>query len=164
LVGMVSYCCSGYNGAQQVVKNWAKFGGIDMRLGMIQGLMLFGFFVIVAGCATKSGPLAVLPISSPTAAQHNLEGIKSYNDGNWKAAEEHFLSAVQDDPLLPEAHFNLALTEHKLGLHDQAKKHFQTAGELAPKNKEIVASSIYRNHLGLSSTFERHISGGYRYE
>ena len=134
-----------------------------MQHGMIQRLIIVGILSMIAGCATKSGPLAVLPISSPTAAQHNLEGIKLYNDGNWKGAEAHFLAAVQADPQLPEAHFNLALTEHKLGQHDQAKKHFQTAGKLAPNNKEIVESSIFRNHLGLSSTFERHISGGYKY-
>jgi Tfp pilus assembly protein PilF len=135
-----------------------------MKRKIIQGLLLLVFLSLVAGCATKTGPLAVLPISSPTAAQHNLEGIKSYNNGNWKAAREHFVSAVKHDPQLPEAHFNLALTEHKLGQHGEAKKHFQTAGELSPNNKEIVESSIYRNHLGFSSTFERHISGGYRYE
>ncbi len=135
-----------------------------MRHGMIQKVIIVGTLSILVGCASKSGPLAVLPISSPSAAQHNLEGIKLYNDGNWKAAEEHFLAAVQVDRQLPEAHFNLALTEHKIGQHDQAKNHFQIAGELAPNNKEIVESSIYRNHLGLSSTFERHISGGYRYE
>ena len=134
-----------------------------MPRGMSQSLMIFGMLALLAGCATKSGPLAVLPISNPTAAQHNLEGIKLYNDGNWRAAEKHFLAAVKDDPQLPEAHFNLALTEHKLDQHDEAKKHFQAAGELAPNNKEIVESSIYRNHLGLSSTFERHISGGYKY-
>ena len=131
---------------------------------MLKGLFVIGFLAMLAGCVTKTGPLAVLPISSPTAAQHNLEGIKSYNDGNWKAAREHFVSAVKHDPQLPEAHFNLALTQHKLGQHGEAKKHFQTAGELTPNNKEIVESPSYRNHLGLSSTFERHISGGYRYE
>ena len=135
-----------------------------MQRGMIQGFTIVWFVGMAMGCATQIGPLAVLPISSPTAAQHNLEGIKFYNDGNWKSARDHFQAAVQDDPRLPEAHFNLALTEHKLGRHDQAKQHFKTAGELAPSNKEIVESSIYRNHLGLSSTFERHISGGYRYE
>lgn len=135
-----------------------------MRHRIMYRVMIVGMLSMLVGCATKSGPLAVLPMTSPTAAQHNLEGIKFYNDGNWKAARGHFVSAVQGDPQLPEAHFNLALTEHKLGSHDQAKKHFQAAGELAPNNKEIVESSIYRNHLGLSSTFEQHISGGYRYE
>ncbi|MDT7044232.1 tetratricopeptide repeat protein [Candidatus Nitronereus thalassa] len=126
-------------------------------------LMILGSLAMLSGCAATTGPLAVLPISSPTAAQHNLEGIRLYNDGKWKGAEARFLAAVQDDPRLPEAHFNLALTEHKLGHHDQARKHFQAAGELAPNNKEIVESTIYRNHLGLSSTFERHLSGGYSY-
>ncbi len=135
-----------------------------MRRGMIQRFIIVGMLSMIVGCATPSGPLAVLPISSPTAAQHNLEGIKLFNDGNWEAAKRHFMSAVQEDPKLPEAHFNLALAEHKLGQHDQAKQHFRLAGELAPNNKEIVESSIYRHHLGLSSTFERHISGGYRYE
>ena len=120
--------------------------------------------MVGAGCATKTGPLAALPISSPTAAQHNLEGIKLYNGGKWQEAKTHFESAIRADSTLPQAHFNLALTDHKLGLHDQAKVHFQTAGELAPDNKEIIETTIYRNHLGLSSTFERHISGGYRYE
>ncbi len=131
---------------------------------MLKGLFVIGVLVMVTGCATKTVPLAVLPILSPTAAQHNLEGIKLYNNGNWNAAREHFVAAVKHDPQLPEAHFNLALTEHKLGQHGEAKKHFQTAGKLSPNNKEIVESSIYRNHLGLSSTLERHISGGYRYE
>lgn len=135
-----------------------------MRHGLIQCLKIIGFFAIIAGCATKAGPLAVLPMTSPVAAQHNLEGIKFYNNGNWEEAKTHFESAIQADSTLPEAHFNLALTDHKLGRHDQAKTHFQTAGELAPKNKQIVESAVYRNHLGLSSTFERHISGGYRYE
>ncbi len=135
-----------------------------MPYRMIQGLMVFVFLAMLAGCATKSGPLAVLPISSPTAAQHNLEGIQLYNDGKWQKAKSRFESATRADSTLPEAFFNLALTEHKLGLHEQAKKHFTMAGEIAPKNKYIVESSIYRDHRGLSSTFERHISGGYRYE
>ena len=118
---------------------------------------------LLGGCATASGPLATLPMMSPEASQENLRGIQAYNDGQWKAAKQKFESAIQADPTLPEAHFNLALTLHKLELHDQATDHFRQAGELASSNKEIVESSIYKNHLGLSSTLERHLSGGYRY-
>ena len=117
----------------------------------------------LVGCATVTGPLATLPMVSPSAGQHNLEGIQAYNNGQWEQALPHFESAIQADPSLPEAHFNLALTLHKLGKHEEATQHFQKAGELAPDSKEIVASSVYRNHLGLSSTFEKHISGGYKY-
>ncbi len=128
-----------------------------------QRLLVFCLLVLVASCATLTGPLATLPMGSPEAAQDNLEGIKDYNNGRWEEARKHFESAIQADPNLPEAHFNLALVLHKLGKHEEAKQHFKTAGELAPKDEVIVESSIYRNHLGLSSTFERHRSGGYRY-
>ena len=135
-----------------------------MRLGIVQYFVFLAFFFLMVGCATKTGPLAVLPMTNPMAAQHNLEGIKFYNNGNWKEAEKRFKFSIREDSSLTEAHFNLALTQHKLGHHSQAKQHFKIAGELSPKNKDVVDSSIYRNHLGLSSIFERHISGGYRYE
>ncbi len=126
-------------------------------------LTVLGCFLMVTGCITPSGPLAVLPMTSPSAARHNLEGIQQYHAGHWQEAKSRFESATQADPDLPEAHFNLALTLHKLGEHREATVHFKRASELAPTNKEIVESSASRNHLGLSSTLEKHLSGGYRY-
>lgn len=137
-------------------------GGLKPRL-IFLGCVAAGFVAFAAGCVTKAGPLAVLPMTNPGAAQRNLEGIKSYNDGDWQTARTRFELAIQTDPRLSEAHFNLALTLHKLGDHDQARTHFRIAGELAPDNTEIVSTSVYRNHLGLSSTFERHVTGGYKY-
>ena len=126
-------------------------------------LVLGCFLAMMTGCATPSGPLAVLPMTSPAAAGHNLEGIQQYQVGKWQEAKSLFESAVRADPDLAEAHFNLALTLHMLGDHREATIHFKRASELAPANKEIVGSSVYRNHLGLSSTLEKHLSGGYRY-
>ena len=40
--------------------------------------VVLGCVVLVTGCATPSGPLAVLPMTSPAAAQDNLEGIQQY--------------------------------------------------------------------------------------
>ena len=129
-----------------------------MRLGRVGLLMIFA-----QGCATTTGPLATLPIVSPAASEINLLGIEDYNNGKWELARQHFEQALRADDQLPEIHFNLALTLHKLGEHELATQHFEQAGQLAPKNQSIINSSVYRNHLGLSSTFERHISGGYRY-
>lgn len=129
----------------------------------ISTVVLGWFMAMATGCATPSGPLAVLPMTSPGAAHHNLEGIQQYNSGKWQAAKSRFESAIRADPGLAEAHFNLALTFHKLGDHREATIHFKRASELDPVNKEIVESSAYRNHLGLSSTLEKHLSGGYRY-
>ena len=126
-------------------------------------LVLGCFLAMMTGCVTPSGPLAVLPMTSPAAAGHNLEGIQQYQVGKWQEAKSLFESAIRADPDLAEAHFNLALTLHMLGDHREATIHFKRASELAPANKEIVGSSVYRNHLGLSSTLEKHLSGGYRY-
>jgi len=118
---------------------------------------------VFSGCASPSGPLATLPMTSPMGFEFNLEGIRLFNQGQWAAARDQFERAVRADPGLAEAHFNLALTYHKLGRHEEAKREFILAGELAPQSRHIIEDSSYRNHLGLSSTFERHISGGYRY-
>ena len=87
--------------------------------------VILGCVVMVTGCATPSGPLAVLPMTSPAAAQDNLEGIQQYNAGKWQQAKSRFESAIRADPALPEAHFNLALTLHKLGDHREAAIHFK---------------------------------------
>ena len=137
-------------------------GGVmlDTKFRMVHLCVLL---VVFSGCATPSGPLATLPMTSPVASNYNLEGIKHFNSGQWEEATVEFERAVQADANLAEAHFNLALSLHKMGRHDEAKQEFRIAGELAPRSKQIVGASVYRNHLGLSSTFERHISGGYRY-
>ena len=119
--------------------------------------------ILMNGCGKATGPLATLPMVSPTASASNMAGVQAYNNGNWELAKKHFMVAVEADEKLPEAYYNLALTLHKLEDHSRATEYFKKAGELAPKNNSIIKSTLYRNHLGLSSTFERHISGGYRY-
>lgn len=47
---------------------------------------------------------------------------------------------------------------------EEATRHFRQAGELDPRNAEVVHSMLYRNHPGLSSTLDRHLSGGYQYQ
>ena len=96
-----------------------------MRRGI--STIVLGCVVTVTGCATPSGPLAVLPMTSPAAAQHNLEGIRQYNSGQWQEAKSRFESAIQADSELPEAHFNLALTLHKLGRPPGSHGSFQTS-------------------------------------
>ena len=129
----------------------------------------FGVIMVVcvlgiSGCFPQSVPLAMLPMAEPEAAALNLKGIDQYHIGEWETAFEFFQSALRVNPLLVEAHFNAALALHQLDRHTEAAKQFQRAGELAPDNGSIINSTLYRNHLGLSSTLERHLSGGYRYQ
>jgi len=119
---------------------------------------------MLGGCFPQSVPLAILPMAEPEAAALNLKGIDQYHVGEWEAVLQFFQSAIQVNPMLIEAHFNAALALHQLDRHQEATQYFQRAGELDPENGSIVTSILYRNHLGLSSTLERHLSGGYRYQ
>ncbi len=118
----------------------------------------------LSGCFPQAAPLAMLPMIEPEAAELNLQGIDQYHVGEWEMAFQFFQSAIQVNPDLVEAHFNAALALHQLSRHEEATEHFKQAGKLNPQNDSIINSALYRNHLGLSSTLERHMSGGYRYQ
>ena len=128
------------------------------------GIVTMAFVLGLSGCFQQPVPLAILPLEEPEAAALNLKGIDRYQVGEWETSLEFFQSALRVNPALVEAHFNAALALHQLGRHREATLHFQRAGELAPENQSITGSTLYRNHLGLSSTLERHLSGGYRYQ
>jgi tetratricopeptide (TPR) repeat protein len=127
-------------------------------------LVTVGGALLLGGCFPQSVPLAILPMAEPEAAALNLKGIDQYHVGQWEDALQFFQSAIEVNPTLVEAHFNAALALHRLDRHQEATQYFQRAGELDPDNGFIVTSTLYRNHVGLSSTLERHLSGGYRYQ
>ena len=127
-------------------------------------VIVVGWLVVMSGCFPQSVPLAILPMEEPEAAALNLKGIDQYHVGEWEAALELFQSALRVNPSLVEVHFNAGLALHQLGRHQEARQHFQQAGTLDPENRSIINSTLYRNHLGVSSTLERHLSGGYRYQ
>lgn len=127
-------------------------------------LLVILCWLALGGCVSKALPLASLPMEHPRAADLNLTGIDQYQAGQWRKAFELFYAALEIDPDFVEAHFNAALALHQMDQHEEATRHFRLAGELDPQNAAVVNSTLYRNHLGLSSTLERHLSGGYRYQ
>jgi Flp pilus assembly protein TadD len=85
------------------------------------------------------------PVASPGRTA-NDEGVSHAREGHWDIAEGHFRKALEADPKLAEAQFNLGLALNSLGKHDEAKAAFMKAAEMAPNDIRITESEILRNH------------------
>ena len=114
-------------------------------MGFIRFAVASSLVILQYACVTLNPPLSAPPGSNATAAQHNADGIAHYEMEHWSIAKDHFASAVEADPNLAEAHFNLGLALNKLNLQSEATTHFKKAAELAPANSAIVQSSAYRS-------------------
>ena len=103
--------------------------------------------LVLSACATATVPLAAPPGADSTAAAHNEEGIEQYRLQRWGTAKTHFSAAMQSNPQMAEAHYNLALALDQLGDHGEATVHFKKAAELAPGNPAITQSDAYLYHV-----------------
>ncbi len=111
-----------------------------------------GALIVLAmtGCTSdKPAPLMVLdpPPNTVTQVQTFLtEGNRLFREGRWEGARQQFQSAVQAEPKLAEAHYNLALCMYKMGDQAGAKKHWKEATDFAPGNKVIWDHPFLRRY------------------
>lgn len=90
------------------------------------------------------------PLTAPASSagqKANAEGVTHAQQGHWDVAESHFRKALEADPKLAEAHYNLGLALDKLDRHDEAKAAFEKALELAPNNSMITESPVLKKHM-----------------
>ncbi len=108
------------------------------------------FFLVLQGCASdKSAPLMVLDPPSQSMAQvktYLSEGNRLFREGRWEGARQQFQAAVEAQPDLAEAHYNLALAMDFMGDGAGAKPHYITAANLAPGHKVIWNSPPLRRY------------------
>lgn len=108
---------------------------------------------LAIGDAKKEMPPAAVdePLMAPAASPGhaaNDEGVAHAQQSHWDVAEGHFRKALEADPKLAEAQYNLALALDKLNKHDDATAAFKKAAEMAPGNASITDSAILKKHTG----------------
>ena len=119
-----------------------------MRKSVFVGLVIFG--LILVGCEGKPPPAglkAPTDASNKEAAKQNDEGVSHLAQRHFDTAEGFFKKAVNADPNLAEAHFNLALSLHLQSKHTDATPHFKKAKSLAPDNSKITGNQLLIQHL-----------------
>ena len=84
-------------------------------------------------------------------SQINREAIKNYQMGLFSKAVTQFKKAVNlsrqlRDPSQGILHFNLSLSLHKEGEHEEATKHFYSARRFARGNSKILESELLKMH------------------
>ena len=97
--------------------------------------------------ASQMGLKALQGAANKEAASKNDEGVSHLVQRHWDTAAGFFKEAIEADPNLAEAHFNLALSLHKTGKHGDATQHFKKAKELASGNSKIINNKILKDHV-----------------
>ncbi len=69
-----------------------------------------------------------------TAEEHNIEGARLLEEGNYSAAAEEFKTAVTLDPTFSDGYYNLGKVYSQLGNYTEAEANYQKAIELSPDN------------------------------
>lgn len=96
--------------------------------------------ILVAACAGKTKSVDVLPAPPGTVSSAALamdEGNRLFRAKHFAEARAQYEAALQAQPTLAEAHYNLARSLDYLGDATSARKHYLEAANLAPGNKVI---------------------------
>jgi len=126
-----------------------------MKLNMFWKNSWVGFLLFavlwLGGCAGtphshQEGPLPPPEHATSLAAQQILEGNLRFAEHRWTAARGKYEEAIQAQPKLAEAHYNLGLALYRKGPVAAARPHFIEAANLAPGHPVIWNSPPFRKY------------------
>lgn len=96
--------------------------------------------------APAAGDTALMAPVASSGRTANDEGVTHAQQGHWDVAESHFRTALEADPNLAEAQYNLGLALDKQDKHEAASAAFKKAAEMAPGDIRITESPILKKH------------------
>jgi Flp pilus assembly protein TadD len=105
--------------------------------------------LITVGCAKSSHTAVDLPLKAPSGASSTAAaavdaGNSLFAAGQWEQAKAQYELAVTADPLLAEAHYDLALALDRMDKKNEALTHYRKAADLAPGNHVIWNAPPFR--------------------
>jgi tetratricopeptide (TPR) repeat protein len=112
---------------------------------------------VTGGCATapqlsQNEPLPPPENATPLVAQLLLDGNRLFAEHRWTAAIMKYEEAVQAQPKLAEAHYNLGMALYKKGPVSAASPHFIEAADLAPGHPVIWNAPPFRKYGTVESS------------
>ncbi len=121
--------------------------------------MVIGLLVVIGGmgCAQTLKETRTLrpPAGANAAAAAALEdGNRHFAARQWEQAQAQYESAIKAQPMLAEAHYNLALVLETLDQLGAARKHYIEAANLAPGHPIIWNSPPLRKHGVVDDTLK----------
>lgn len=112
---------------------------------------------VIGGCAgtpqaPKDEPLPPPENAIPLVAQLILDGNRLFAEHRWTSAVLKYEEAVQAQPTLAEAHYNLGMAIYKKGPVSAARPHFIEAADLAPGHPVIWNAPPFRKYGTVESS------------
>lgn len=117
-----------------------------------RALLVFWIWpILLFGCLSDPAPPPQLTLNAPIGANPASvaalkEGNQRFAEGRWGAAKTLFEQAIQAQPDMAEAHYNLGLVYERLGDRQQARHYYIEAANLAPGHKVIWNSPPLKRH------------------
>ena len=129
-----------------------------------------GFFLVIilmiGGCAgtpqaPQDEPLPPPENALPLVAQLIIDGNRLFAEHRWTAAIGKYEEAIQAQPKLAEAHYNLGMALYKKGPVSAARPHFIEAADLAPGHPVIWNAPPFRKYGTVESSTPASSSDGH---
>lgn len=138
-----------------------KRRGLELNI-----FLMFLLSLLVAGCATPSIHHEEQTLPPPqkadlVAAQALLEGNKLFAEHQWTAATRKYKAAIQAQPTLAEAHYNLAMTLEQQGIFLESRSHYKKAADLAPGHPVIWNAPPFRQYGTVESDTQEQAPDGH---